>query len=45
MTQAIRALKDHNFAFVIQAYAYENHGGTALGAREMGVDEHRWTTT
>ena len=45
MTQAIRALKDLDVAFVIHAYAYEDRGGTALAAREMGVDEHRVVKT
>jgi Cys-tRNA(Pro) deacylase len=45
MTPAIRTLKDHGVPFVIHAYVYEDHGGTALAAREMGVDEHRVVKT
>jgi Cys-tRNA(Pro) deacylase len=39
-TQAIRALKDGNVPFVIHSYKYEEHGGTPVAARELGVDEH-----
>ena len=39
-TQAIRALKEHGIPFTIHAYKYEEHGGTATAARELGVDEH-----
>jgi Cys-tRNA(Pro) deacylase len=39
-TQAIRALKDRNVPFVIHSYKYEEHGGTPVAARELGVDEH-----
>jgi Cys-tRNA(Pro) deacylase len=44
-TQAIRVLKDQGAPFVVHAYAYEDHGGTALAARELGVDEHRVVKT
>jgi Cys-tRNA(Pro) deacylase len=40
MTQAIRELKDKEIAFTIHSYDYEEHGGTAVAARELGVDEH-----
>jgi Cys-tRNA(Pro) deacylase len=40
MTQAIRVLKDAAIPFVIHAYKYEDHGGTTVAARELGVDEH-----
>ncbi len=40
MTQAIRVLKDAAVPFVIHAYKYEDHGGTTVAARELGVDEH-----
>jgi Cys-tRNA(Pro) deacylase len=40
VTQAIRALKDAGVPFVIHAYKYEEHGGTSVAARELGVDEH-----
>jgi Cys-tRNA(Pro) deacylase len=39
-TQAIRALKDGNVPFVIHSYKYEEHGGTPVAARELGIDEH-----
>jgi Cys-tRNA(Pro) deacylase len=40
MTQAIRILKDNGVAFAIHSYKYEEHGGTPVAARELGVDEH-----
>ncbi|MBM3293934.1 MAG: Cys-tRNA(Pro) deacylase [Candidatus Aminicenantes bacterium] len=40
MTQAIRVLKDHGVPFTIHAYKYEEHGGTPIAARALGVDEH-----
>jgi Cys-tRNA(Pro) deacylase len=40
MTQAIRTLKDAAVPFLIHAYSYEEHGGTTVAARELGVDEH-----
>jgi len=40
MTQAIRVLKDHGVPFTIHSYKYEEHGGTPVAAREVGVDEH-----
>jgi Cys-tRNA(Pro) deacylase len=39
-TQAIRALKEGHIPFVIHSYNYEEHGGTPVAARELGVDEH-----
>jgi Cys-tRNA(Pro) deacylase len=45
MTQAIRVLKESGASFAIHAYAYEEHGGTAVAARELGVDEHRVVKT
>jgi len=45
MTQAIRVLKAGGAPFAIHAYAYEEHGGTAVAARELGVDEHRVVKT
>ena len=44
-TPAIRIFKDRGIPFVIHAYAYEEHGGTAVAARELGVDEHRVVKT
>ena len=45
MTQAVRILKESGATFVIHAYAYEERGGTAVAARELGVDEHRVVKT
>ncbi len=39
-TQAIRVLREHDVAFTTHPYAYEERGGTAVSARELGVDEH-----
>ncbi len=40
MTQAVRVLREHAVAFTHHPYAYEARGGTAVSARELGVDEH-----
>ena len=40
VTPAVRALRAAKVAFTDHLYAYEEHGGTALSARELGVDEH-----
>ncbi len=39
-TPAIRFLKSHKIAFSSHVYAYEEHGGTRVSARELNVDEH-----
>ena len=39
-TPAIRVLKDQDVAFTIHSYKYEEHGGTPVAARELGVPEH-----
>lgn len=39
-TQAVRILREHGVAFTDHPYAYEARGGTAVSARELGVDEH-----
>ncbi len=39
-TNAVRVLRDHNVAFTHHSYDYVEHGGTAVSARELGVDEH-----
>ncbi len=39
-TQAIRALKEGGIPLVIHSYKYEEHGGTPVAARELGVGEH-----
>jgi len=40
VTTAVRALRAANVAFVPHVYRYEERGGTAASARELGVDEH-----
>ena len=39
-TQATQFLRQHGIAFSEHPYGYEEHGGTAVSARELGVDEH-----
>lgn len=39
-TPAVRFLKAHRIAFSNHVYAYEEHGGTRVSARELNVDEH-----
>ena len=39
-TPAIHFLRSHNVPFTEHAYRYEERGGTATSARELGVDEH-----
>jgi len=40
VTPAIRFLRDRKIAFTEHLYPYEERGGTAVSARELGVDEH-----
>ncbi|HET9699540.1 MAG TPA: aminoacyl-tRNA deacylase [Burkholderiales bacterium] len=40
VTPAVRALRAAGLAFTDHLYAYEEHGGTAVSARELAVDEH-----
>lgn len=40
VTSAIRYLRSENVAFSEHLYHYEEKGGTAVSARELGVDEH-----
>ena len=40
VTNAVRVLREHGVAFTHHPYAYEERGGTAVSAREIGVDEH-----
>ena len=40
VTAAVRALRDHDVAFTHHPYEYEERGGTAVSARELGVSEH-----
>src|SRR5262245_60681443 len=40
VTSAIRELRRHGVAFTDHEYRYEDHGGTASAARQLGLDEH-----
>jgi Cys-tRNA(Pro) deacylase len=40
VTPAIRVLRQHKIDFSHHPYEYEERGGTAVSARELGVDEH-----
>ena len=40
VTPAVRALRAAGVEFADHLYAYEEKGGTAVSARELGVDEH-----
>jgi len=40
VTPAVRALRAAEVEFADHLYAYEEKGGTAVSARELGVDEH-----
>jgi Cys-tRNA(Pro) deacylase len=40
VTAAVRALRAAGVDFTEHPYAYEEKGGTAVSARELGVDEH-----
>ena len=39
-TPAIHFLRKHGVAFTEHPYRYEEHGGTGVSSRELGVDEH-----
>jgi Cys-tRNA(Pro) deacylase len=39
-TPAVRALRAAAVPFTEHLYRYEEHGGTRVSARELGVDEH-----
>lgn len=39
-TPATQFLRKHQALFSEHPYAYEEHGGTSVSARELGVDEH-----
>jgi Cys-tRNA(Pro) deacylase len=39
-TPATRFLRQHGIAYSSHLYAYEEHGGTRVSARELKVDEH-----
>jgi Cys-tRNA(Pro) deacylase len=40
ITAAVRALREHDVAITHHPYDYEERGGTAVPARELGVPEH-----
>jgi Cys-tRNA(Pro) deacylase len=40
VTAAVRVLREHHVDFTQHPYDYEPRGGTAVSARELGVDEH-----
>src|SRR5690349_4838483 len=40
VTMAVRVLREHGVDFTHHPYEYEERGGTAVSARELGVDEH-----
>lgn len=40
VTPAIRVLRQEKVSFTDHLYEYEERGGTAVSARELGVDEH-----
>jgi Cys-tRNA(Pro) deacylase len=44
-TPATKALADAGVSFTHHLYAYEEHGGTTVSARELGVDEHHVVKT
>ncbi len=39
-TPAVHFLRSHRVSFTEHPYRYEERGGTAVSARELGVDEH-----
>ena len=41
VTPAVRVLREAKVPFTQHLYEYEEKGGTAVSARELGVDEHR----
>ena len=45
VTAAVRVLREHGVAFTDHPYAYVERGGTAVSARELGVDEHATVKT
>jgi Cys-tRNA(Pro) deacylase len=45
VTPAIRFLREKNVAFTEHVYRYEEHGGTGVGAAELGRPEHTLVKT
>ncbi len=44
-TQATQLLRKHQVSFEEHPYPYEEHGGTSVSARELGVPEHEVVKT
>jgi Cys-tRNA(Pro) deacylase len=44
-TPATQYLRKNSIAFSEHPYQYEEHGGTTVSARELGVDEHQVVKT
>ena len=44
-TPATQFLRKHGISFTEHPYNYEEHGGTEVSARELGVDEHHVVKT
>jgi Cys-tRNA(Pro) deacylase len=44
-TPATAFLKRHGVAFTEHVFEYEDHGGTRVAARELGVEEHAMVKT
>jgi Cys-tRNA(Pro) deacylase len=44
-TPATQFLRKHGIVFSEHPYEYAEHGGTAVSARELGVDEHQVVKT
>ena len=44
-TPATQFLRKHKVAFSEHPYNYEEHGGTGVSSRELGVDEHHVVKT
>ena len=45
VTAAVRVLREHGVAFTDHPYPYEERGGPAVSARELGVSEHQVVKT
>jgi Cys-tRNA(Pro) deacylase len=45
VTPAVRVLRENKVDFTEHPYRYEERGGTAVGARHLGVDEHTLVKT
>ena len=44
-TPATALLRKHKVSFTEHPYQYEEHGGTSVSSRELGVDEHHVVKT